>query len=184
MSELRNYRQELFAQALAKGERPLAAYASAKFRPHRQNASRLASSDAIKMRVAELKEQRQTKPPDNGRDPESGRFLTGNGGGGRPKGSRNKLGEQFISDLQAEWEISGTAALKRVVEMDPVAFVKVTASLMPAKVDATVEMNISLFERVRNFREAWDIARQVIGADDDKLIELHRNDDDSDHLDG
>lgn len=37
------------------------------------------------------------------RDPETGRFLTGNGGGGRPKGSRNKLGEQFLEALAQDF---------------------------------------------------------------------------------
>jgi hypothetical protein len=33
---------------------------------------------------------------------EKGRFLTGNSGGGRPKGSRNQLGEAFVADLYAD----------------------------------------------------------------------------------
>jgi hypothetical protein len=35
---------------------------------------------------------------------EKGRFLTGNNGGGRPKGSRSKLGEEFIQALQVCWK--------------------------------------------------------------------------------
>lgn len=35
------------------------------------------------------------------RDPETGLFLTGNNDGGRPKGSRNKLGEAFLPDVYA-----------------------------------------------------------------------------------
>jgi hypothetical protein len=35
---------------------------------------------------------------------EKGRFVPGNnGGGGRPIGSRNQLGEAFIVDLYADW---------------------------------------------------------------------------------
>ena len=50
----------------------------------------------------------------------NGRFLTGNSGGGRPKGSRNKLGVKFIEGAYAEWQKSGPAALKTMAETDPV----------------------------------------------------------------
>jgi hypothetical protein len=35
------------------------------------------------------------------RDTKTGRFLAGNSGGGRKPGSRNKLSESFIADVQA-----------------------------------------------------------------------------------
>src|SRR5437764_13269486 len=37
------------------------------------------------------------------RDDKTGRFLTGNSGGGRPKGSRSKLASEFIDCLQADF---------------------------------------------------------------------------------
>jgi hypothetical protein len=46
-----------------------------------------------------------------GRDPESGRFLTGNNGGGRKPGSRNKLCEAFIADLHSRWMTDGPQVL-------------------------------------------------------------------------
>ena len=42
------------------------------------------------------------------RDRETGRFQPGNNGGGRPRGSRNKLGEQFLNDLVGADVIPGT----------------------------------------------------------------------------
>jgi hypothetical protein len=33
--------------------------------------------------------------------------LAGNNGGGRQKGSRNKLGEAFIADVYAKWQARG-----------------------------------------------------------------------------
>jgi hypothetical protein len=39
-----------------------------------------------------------------GRDANTGRFVSGNNGGGRPKGSRNKLTTEFIDDLYAKWQ--------------------------------------------------------------------------------
>jgi hypothetical protein len=45
------------------------------------------------------------------KDEKTGRFVSGNIGGGRPKGSRNQLGEAFIDDLYAHWKIHGVAAI-------------------------------------------------------------------------
>ena len=66
----------------------------------------------------------------DGRDEKTGRFLAGNtGNGGRKPGSRNKLGEQFLSDLHQEWEKSGPAALKAMAEKDPSGFLRVNVML-------------------------------------------------------
>jgi phage terminase small subunit len=51
---LKNPKHERFAQELARGSSASSAYSVAGYRPHRQNASGLARSDAIKARVAEL----------------------------------------------------------------------------------------------------------------------------------
>jgi hypothetical protein len=173
MGELRNRRHEAFARELARGQKPKEAYSAAGYQECRQNASRLASKDDIQRRVSEIKSQRKTDSKD-GRDPETGQFLLGHKSNGRrPKGSRNKLGEEFIADLQAEWETSGPAALKRVAEMDPVQFVKVVAQILPSKIDATLTVESELFQQARSFHEAWRLARGFVGADDDKpMIEL------------
>lgn len=84
---------------------------------------------------------------------EKGRFLTGNIGGGRPKGSRNKLGEQFLTDMLADWEENGPAAIKAVREEKPDAYLKVVASILPR------ELNV----RVNEFDDLTDeqLARQL-----------------------
>ncbi len=50
---------------------------------------------------------------------------------GRPKGSRNKLAEQFLQDALAEWENHGAVALSDMREKNPGDFVKMIASLVP-----------------------------------------------------
>ncbi|CAN7495144.1 hypothetical protein LJR231_003473 [Phyllobacterium sp. LjRoot231] len=72
------------------------------------------------------------------KDPENGRFLTGNSGGGRPKGSRNKLGEQFIEDLLTSWQAEGAAVIKRVIDEKPDQYLKVVASLMPKDMNVNI----------------------------------------------
>jgi len=60
-----------------------------------------------------------------------GRFLTGNSGGGRPKGARNKLGEQFLEDVYSDWVEHGADVLVEVREKSPGVYLRVVASLIP-----------------------------------------------------
>lgn len=62
----------------------------------------------------------------------------GPGNPGRPKGSRNKLGEKFIEDLYADWSENGVQALKECRETNPAAYVKTVASLLPKDVNINV----------------------------------------------
>ena len=57
---------------------------------------------------------------------------------GRPKGSRNKLTEDFFRDLCDAWQAFGKAALMTAAWTHPVEFVRVVAQLMPKDVDVTV----------------------------------------------
>jgi len=61
------------------------------------------------------------------------KFAKGQSGNpkGRPKGSRNKFAEEFISDFLADWEKHGAATLKKCRSVDPAAYVRVAASLLP-----------------------------------------------------
>jgi hypothetical protein len=50
---------------------------------------------------------------------------------GRPKGAKNKLSEQFLANLLADWEQNGPAAIARVREQSPAVYVRIVASLVP-----------------------------------------------------
>ena len=50
---------------------------------------------------------------------------------GRPKGSRNKLGEAFLSAVADDFAAHGVAAIQRAREEDPVAYIRMIASLLP-----------------------------------------------------
>jgi len=102
------------------------------------------------------------------RDPENGRFLTGNIGGGRPKGSRNKLAEAFICDLHEEWARSGPDVLKRLARDDPGAFTRVVAGVLPRELDATLTVSsehLELFAECRDFAAAFRKASEIIGSE-------------------
>lgn len=114
----------------------------------------------------------------NGERDAKGRFLTGsNGGPGRKVGSRNKLGEAFISDLHDEWQRSGAEALKRMAKDDPSGFVRVTASLLPRQLDETLNLNLSVIAEAKSFDEAFRFALRHIGSeietDEPELIEAN-----------
>src|SRR5262245_61814724 len=125
--------------------------------------------------------QSKSETQTNGRNPNTGRFLTGNNGGGRPRCSRNKLGEQFLSDVYAEWEKSGPDALRKMAASDPGAFCKMVANILPSKVDATV-INTNILREVADFRAAYKLAKYMIGAVDPPIeleaIPVHEPDDD------
>ena len=55
---------------------------------------------------------------------------------GRERGSRNKLSEEFIDALYADFQEHGAAAIKACRDASPENYVKVIASLLPK------EMNI------------------------------------------
>lgn len=57
---------------------------------------------------------------------------------GRPKGSRNKLGEAFLSDLLASWETNGPEVIERVIQEKPDQYLKVVASLMPKDLNVNI----------------------------------------------
>ncbi len=59
--------------------------------------------------------------PTTARD-DQGRFLTGNSGGGRRKGSRNKLTERFLDTIADDFAEHGADAIAKVRVDDPIAY--------------------------------------------------------------
>lgn len=60
-----------------------------------------------------------------------GRFLTGNSGGGRPTGSRNKLTERFLDTIANDFAEHGAEAIAKVRTEDPAMYLKIVGSLIP-----------------------------------------------------
>jgi hypothetical protein len=50
---------------------------------------------------------------------------------GRPKGARNKLGEEFLAELYSDFEANGAAVIERVRQEDPAAYLRVIVSVLP-----------------------------------------------------
>jgi hypothetical protein len=50
---------------------------------------------------------------------------------GRPKGSRNKLGEDFLADTYKQWQQHGSQALQKMATSEPAKFCQMVAGLLP-----------------------------------------------------
>jgi Family of unknown function (DUF5681) len=50
---------------------------------------------------------------------------------GRPKGSRNKLGEDFLDDVYQLWQQHGSKALETMATSEPSKLCQLVASLLP-----------------------------------------------------
>ena len=59
---------------------------------------------------------------------------------GRPKGSRDKINEAFLSDFAEVWEQHGKDAMLKVAQADPATFVRVAASLLPKENNHNVDV--------------------------------------------
>src|SRR5262245_30849453 len=87
---------------------------------------------------------------------------------GRPKGSRHKITEAFLRDFFEAWEAFGRPALVAAAWKDPVAFVKVAASLLPKefRIEATVSdmTDEQLDARIRGIVDAFGEAIGLASA--------------------
>jgi hypothetical protein len=63
---------------------------------------------------------------------------------GRKPGSRNKLVEDFVSDLQEKWRTDGTDILNRVAANEPAKIVEVISRLAPKDIAVKLEERNSL----------------------------------------
>ena len=93
-----------------------------------------------------------------------GRFITGNNGGGRKKGSRNRLTETFIAAIETDFADYGPETLARLRANDPAAYLRIVVSLVPRDLllkreqfpdysDHTIEELEDLLKRERHNRD-------------------------------
>jgi hypothetical protein len=63
---------------------------------------------------------------------------------GRPKGSRNKLAENFLADAYQQWQLHGSTALETMAKTEPAKFRQMMANLLPKETlmqDERVQMS-------------------------------------------
>ena len=79
---------------------------------------------------------------------------------GRPKGSRNKLGEAFVQALHDDFEKHGVDVIATVRAEKPDQYMKVIASLLPKelKIETTGDLtDEQLDKRIRQLASALEI---------------------------
>lgn len=80
---------------------------------------------------------------------------------GRPKGSRNKLGEAFVQALQADFEAHGADSIKLVRVERPHEYLKVIASILPKEIKVSTDIDgltdEQLDQRIRQIAAALDL---------------------------
>ncbi|QGJ73802.1 hypothetical protein [Sinorhizobium meliloti] len=81
------------------------------------------------------------------------------GNPGRPKGSRNKLGEAFLEAMHADFEQHGTEVIARVRHEKPDQYLKVVASILPKDLNININnmddlTDDQLIQRIRQLDSA------------------------------
>ena len=91
---------------------------------------------------------------------------------GRPKGSRNRLGEDFMQAMAEDFAQHGKDAIEEVRQKRPHDYLKVVASILPKELNTeSLAITACLFAKAQTFAEAFRIARRAIGADEPNMIE-------------
>jgi hypothetical protein len=88
------------------------------------------------------------------------------GNPGRPIGSRNKLGEQFIADLHETWKRRGIEAIERTIDDNPGQYLRVIAMLMPKDMNVNVRQldDLSDEQLLRRLQQVTELARPLLLA--------------------
>ena len=71
-----------------------------------------------------------------GRDPTTGQFVAGWKGGGRPKGSKDKLNQQVISTMERLWSQRGDEIMDHLASEKPEVLAGLVARLIPQSLAA------------------------------------------------
>jgi hypothetical protein len=96
------------------------------------------------------------------RDKVTGRFLAGNGGGGRKPGSRNRHSENFLAAFADDFEQHGADVIRKVRAEKPDVYLRIAADLLPR--EAQLDINVDVLHDVGNVLEAFRVMNGVLGT--------------------
>ncbi len=97
-----------------------------------------------------------------------GQFKPGQSGNpkGRPKGSRNKLGEQFLEMLARDFVEHGQQAIVACREEKPNEYVKIVAGLLPKELLVRKDPMDEMSDE--EIADALDILRGIVAGDGER----------------
>jgi hypothetical protein len=97
---------------------------------------------------------------------------------GRPRGARNRLAGELLEALADDFSQHGVAAVQKVRETDPTAYLRITTGLLPKEV-IVAALHVSATNALedltdaKDFAAAYRLARDMIGAEPpSELLEL------------
>ncbi len=85
---------------------------------------------------------------------------------GRPKGSRNRLGTEFLEALEADFSQFGPQAIVLVRERKPDIYIRVVAGLLPKEANINVEAGEAFVELWRKISDG--LGDEIADRLDDK----------------
>jgi hypothetical protein len=98
------------------------------------------------------------------RDVKTGRFLTGNRGGARPRGSRVRHSENLLRAFADDFELHGERVIREVRETTPAIYLKLAVDLLPK--EATLDVSVDIVHRAQSQLDAFRLLRDA--SNDDK----------------
>ena len=87
------------------------------------------------------------------------------GNPGRPKGSRNKLGEDFIAALHEDFQSNGVAAIQQVRSERPHEYLKVIAGILPKELKVTTESDLTDEQLIERIQRLDAVIRPFLSAE-------------------
>ena len=82
-------------------------------------------------------------------------FKAGQSGGpGRPKGSKNKVTEEFLRVLAADFKKHGKSVIERVRKESPEVYIRLAAQLVPKDIDVRHSGDVTV-QVWRGIRTRW-----------------------------
>ena len=73
------------------------------------------------------------------------RFSADNPGRAKQKGARDRLSAAFLTDFAADYDANGKAVIETVRGQDPVAYMRIAASLLPKQIEITEDNELARF---------------------------------------